>query len=397
MSWPEIPDHVAELRDRVRAFVREVCIPAEQRLGSEASDELRVELQQAAREAGVFAPHVPRELGGHGLDIRGWTAVFEAAGYSLLGPLALNCAAPDEGNMHLLELVADQRQRERYLAPLARGEVRSCFAMTEPHPGAGSDPSMLQTTARRVDGGWAIDGRKIFITGAHGAAFAIVMARTGDGEATMFIVDADNPGMRIVRSVETIDSTFVGGHGEVVFENCQVGDEAVLGAVGRGFQQAQARLAPGRLTHCMRWLGIAQRALDVALDYAAEREAFGARLEQLGMAQAMIADSVIDLEASRALVYRAAAALDAGERAMHESSVAKVFVAEAVGRVVDRAVQICGGRGVSADLPVARFMREVRPFRIYDGPSEVHRWSLARRAARRRAKERESDERAAVH
>jgi acyl-CoA dehydrogenase len=328
--------------------------------------------------------------------MRGQSVVFEEAGYSLLGPQALNCSAPDEGNMHMLELIATEAQKERYLAPLARGEVRSCFSMTEPAPGAGSDPSMLRTTARRVDGGWVIDGEKCFITGAEGAAFTICMARTeeqvsGDRGATMFLVDAGNPGFQVGRAIETMDSAFVGGHCFVTFADCFVPDEAVLGESGLGFRYAQVRLAPARLTHCMRWLGLARRALDIALDRAAEREAFGERLQDLGLAQGLIADSVIDLESSRALIRHACWAIDAGGSGRHESSVTKVHVSEAVFRVADRCVQICGGLGVSGDLPLARIFNELRPFRIYDGPSETHRWAIARRASRQRARQREAE------
>ena len=387
-----LPQELEELKERTRRFVRDVVIPAEPRDagdGHGVGPELRAELQQHARAAGLFAPHVARDYGGLGLDMRGRSVVFEEAGYSLLGPQALNCAAPDEGNMHLLELVGSEEQKQRYLAPLAAGETRSCFAMTEPAPGAGSDPAMLRTHAERRDGGWVINGRKYFITGADGAAFAICMARTTgaieDGRgATMFIVDAENDGMVVGRALRTMDSAFVGGHFEVEFRDCRVGDEAVLGEPGLGFRYAQARLAPARLTHCMRWLGLARRALDIALDHAAEREAFGSRLAELGMVQALVADSVIDIESSRALIQRAAWALDVGEPARGESQVAKVHVAEAVGRVVDRAMQICGGLGVSDELPLARYLGEVRPFRIYDGPSETHRAAIARRAFRRR-------------
>ncbi len=381
----ELDPAVAALRDRVQAFVRDVAIPAEARDRSlHGLDEgLRAELQEAARAAGLFAPQLPRELGGLGLDMRGAAVVLEAAGYSLLGPQALNCAAPDEGNMHLLDVVATAEQRERYLLPLAAGRTRSCFAMTEPAPGAGSDPSMLRTTARKVAGGWSISGRKWFITGAEGAAFAICMARTGE-HATMFLIDADNPGWRVERVVDAIDRSFPGGHCEVVLDDCRVGDDAILGEVDAGFAHAQVRLAPARLTHCMRWLGIAVRALDVALARAAEREAFGARLGELGMVQERIAESVLDIETSRLLIWRCAWALDRGEPARHESSLAKAHVAEAVGRVVDRAVQICGSLGVSGDAPLARLYAEVRPFRIYDGPTETHRWSIARRALRER-------------
>jgi acyl-CoA dehydrogenase len=366
--------------DRTRAFVRDVCIPAEAR---ELSEELRTELQDAAKQAGIFAPHLGRPIGE-------WCDVFEAAGYSLRGPLALNIAAPDEGNMHLLEIVATDAQKERYLEPLASGGVRSCFAMTEPHPGAGSDPAALNTTATPDGDHWVIGGEKRFITGADGAAFAIVMANAPTGP-TMFFVDADQPGWEVGRHQPTTDAAMLGGHCEVSLRECRVGPDAVLGEVGEGFRYAQVRLGPARLTHCMRWLGLAQRALDLALDRAAEREVFGARLDELGLAQGLIADSVIDLEASRALIRRAAAALDRGERAGNETSIAKVFVSEAVDRVIDRAIQLAGGDGVSHDLPLAQFANEVRPFRIYDGPSETHRWAIARRASRRRARERDTD------
>ncbi|MEU5262901.1 acyl-CoA dehydrogenase [Amycolatopsis sp. NPDC021455] len=381
-----VDDHVARLAERVREFVRDVVIPEEQACDGvlhDGPEPLRRRLQQAARDAGVFAPQLS-------LDLRGQAVVFEAAGYSLLGPLALNIAAPDEGNMHLLAKVAGEDQRTRYLAPLAAGEVRSCFAMTEPAPGAGSDPRALSTTATRIAGGWRIDGRKWFISGADGAAFAICMARTGGdpgdaGGATMFLVDAGNPGMKIVRNIATLDEGLFGGHSEVLFDGCEVGDDAVLGEVDRGFDYAQVRLGPARLTHCMRWLGVARRAQDVALDRAASRSAFGRPLEELGMVQQLIADSEIDLEAARALLWRACWELDRGRPGAQHTSMAKTFVAEAVHRVVDRAVQICGALGISADAPLSRLYREVRPFRIYDGPSETHRWAIARRASKARA------------
>ena len=198
----------------------------------------------------------------------------------------------------------------------------------------------------------------------------------------MFLVDADNPGVEIVRDITSLDEGLFGGHCEVVFDNCVVDDAAVLGEVDLGFRYAQVRLGPARLTHCMRWLGLARRARDLALERAVERKAFGSRLAELGMIQQMLADSEIDLAASRGLVWHAAWKLDRGDRAAQETSIAKTFVAEAVGRVVDRSIQICGALGISDDLPLARYLREVRPFRIYDGPSEVHRWSIARRAVR---------------
>ncbi|MGI5508474.1 acyl-CoA dehydrogenase family protein [Streptomyces sp. CA-106131] len=382
-----------ELADRVREFVRDEVEPVEREwaaTGANPGDELRRGLQKRAAAAGLLAPTGPRRWGGLGLSATDQSEVLRAAGRSLLGPLALNCAAPDEGNMHLLHKVATPQQQERYLAPLVRGEVRSSFAMTEPSPGAGSDPSMLRTAARRDGGAWVIDGTKWYITGADGAAWTICMVRTPehDGQpagATMFLVDADNPGMRVVRHVPSLDTAFTGGHCEVAFDGCRVPDEAVLGEVGKGFAYAQVRLGPARLTHCMRWLGLAERAQEMALDRAAEREAFRHRLADLGMAQQLIADSEIDLAAARGLVTRAAWLLDRGERASAETSIAKTFTSEAVGRVVDRAVQLHGALGISGDLLLSLYLREVRPFRVYDGASEVHRMSIARRAVRRRA------------
>jgi acyl-CoA dehydrogenase len=387
---------VTDLLERTQSFVAQHVIPVERELDGNVHhgpEDVRVKLQTAAKAAGLFAPQVAPEWGGLGLDHLAQSFILEAAGYSLLGPLALNCAAPDEGNMFLLSKVADTAQKARYLQPLAAGDIRSCFAMTEPAPGAGSDPSLLTTTALSLGGGrWRLDGRKWFITGAIGASLIICMARTsgsaGDrGGATIFLLDADTPGIRIERNIDTLDQSLFGGHAELVFEGAEVDESAVLGDVGRGFELAQVRLAPARLTHCMRWLGIAQRAQDIALDYATERQAFGHRLAELGMVQHMIADTEIELEASRALIRQTALALDAGEAAGRLSSITKTFVAESVNRAVDRAIQVCGALGVSNDVPLSRFLREVRPFRIYDGPSETHRWSIAQRAVRTRAQQ----------
>ena len=378
---------------QVEAFIAEQVIPLEvEHRGNlhHASEQFRQQLQSGARERGLLAPHVSKEWGGHGLGLVDRAPVFEAAGYSLFGPLALNIAAPDEGNMHLLEEVATEAQKQKYLAPLAAGEVRSAFAMTEPAPGAGSDPSMLRTRAEKVDGGWKIDGHKWFITGATGASFFICMARTGDGAsgdgATMFLVDADNPGVRVQRSIDTLDEAMIGGHGEVFFENCVVSDDDVLGEVNKGFRYAQVRLGPARLTHCMRWLGIAIRSHHIALDRALDRQAFGKNLAELGMIQQMIADNEIDIAAARGLITQACWELDQGGHASQSVSIAKTFSAEAVWRVVDRSLQMCGSLGVSGDILLSRFLREVRPFRIYDGPSETHRWAIARRVLRQHDK-----------
>jgi len=380
-----VPPETIDLALRVRAFIDTTVIPREPDLESGdhgLSPELRRDLQTAARAAGVFAPTAPPEFGGHGLDHRGMVPVLEECGRSLLGPAAMNCSAPDEGNMALLERVATPDQRERYLAPLCAGDIRSSFSMTEPAPGAGADPTLLKSRAVREGTSWLISGEKWFITGADGAAFSIVMART-DGGATMFLVDADNPGMKIEQPLNTMDRAVSGGHSRVVFDECRVTPDSVLGEVDKGFEYAQIRLGPARLTHCMRWLGAARRAHEIAVAYAAERVLFGDRLANLGMAQQMIADNEIDIAASRTLIQNAAGALDAGLPARQETSVCKTFVAEAVSRIADRSMQLCGGSGTLTELPIARILIDGRAFRIYDGPSEVHRMSIAKRAVRR--------------
>jgi alkylation response protein AidB-like acyl-CoA dehydrogenase len=382
-----IPERVSDWRTRIAAFVAESVIPREQKaFASGVDDTLRVELQQAAHAAGIWAPQAPAALGGGGFRFDEAAILLEEAGTSLLGPLALNCAAPDEGNIHMLDVIATDSQRRNYLEPLVAGEIRSCFAMTEPPPGAGSDPGALRTVATKVPGGWVINGDKHLITGADGAAFAIVMVRDAEsGGATMLLVDAGNPGFHVGDHTRTMDATMVGGHCQVRFEDAFVPDDAVLGAPGEGFRYAQIRLAPARLTHCMRWLGAARRAHEIALERAVGRELFGARLADQGMAQAMIADNEIDLAAARALLWQTCWQIAEGGRGTEESSRAKVFISEATGRIVDRAVQLSGGLGTSDELVVGRIYADMRAFRIYDGASEVHRMSIAKRASRRTA------------
>lgn len=385
-----LPPELSELKTRTENFIRDVVIPLEndpRQTSHGPSDELRRELNGLARGAGLLAPHMPREWGGLGLDHRGKAVVFEAAGYSLLGPLALNIAAPDEGNSHLLEQVADERQKRRWLAPLAMGEIRSCFAMTEPHPGAGSDPASLATTYRKVSGGYTISGDKWLITGANGAGFCIIMARDaespeGKPRATMFLADMNRPGIVVERTLDTMDRSFPGGHCVMSFQDLFVPEEDVLGGEGEGFRYAQVRLAPARLTHCMRWLGAARRAHDIATEYARRRHAFGKPLIEHEGIGFQLADNEMDIHTCRLVTAHAAWVLDQGEKGRHESSVAKVICSEAIFRVVDRCVQTLGGMGVTGETVVERIFREVRPFRIYDGPSEVHRWSIARSLAR---------------
>lgn len=374
-----------ELQQRTRAFIAEHIIPLEKDTRCTAhgpTEELRREMISLARKAGLLSSHMPRELGGLGLDHRAKAILFEEAGYSPLGPVALNIAAPDEGNMHMMEVIATPAQKERWLKPLALGEIRSCFCMTEPSPGAGSDPGMLATTAVRDGDDYLISGEKWFITGAEGASFAIIMAKLEDGRATMFLADMDRPGIQVVRAMGALDSCFPGGHAVVRFTNLRVPASDVLGEPGEGLKYAQVRLSPARLTHCMRWLGAARRAHDVATRYAAQRQAFGKSLGEHEGVGFKLADNEMDLHITRLAVWHCAWVLDQGNLGRHASSVAKVISSEAIWRVVDRSVQILGGQGVTHETIVARIFADVRAFRIYDGPSEVHRWSIAKNILR---------------
>ena len=370
------------LQARIRTFIADDIIPLEsdpRRTPHGPTEELRRELTTKARAAGLLSPHVSHEYGGLALSHVGRAIAFEEAGYSPLGPLALNVFAPDEGNMHLLEAVATPAQKERWLRPLASAAIRSCFCMTEPPPGAGSDPSMLTTTARRDGDHFVINGGKWFITGADGAAFTIIMANAEGEGATMFLADMNTSGIVVERSMGSLDSCFPGGHGVVRFEDVRVAAADILGEVGKGFQYAQVRLSPARLTHCMRWLGAARRAHDIATDYARRRHAFGKAIGEHEGVGFMLADNEMDLHVARLVTLHCAWVLDQGKLARHESSRAKVIVSEATWRVVDRCVQVLGGQGVTDETIVARIFADLRAFRIYDGPSEVHRWSIAKR------------------
>ncbi len=381
MDFSLPPDLIA-LRDRTRRFIAEQVIPLENDVRQDAhgpSEALRREVVDRARRAGLLTPHASPAMGGLGLSHSAKAVVFEEAGYSWLGPTALNIHAPDEGNIHLMEAVATAAQKERWLRPQVAGLTRSCFAMTEPAPGAGADPSMLATTAVRVGDRYRINGRKWFITGAEGAAYAIVMARMEDGSATMFLTDMDRPGIRLERNMDAMDRCFAGGHGVLAFEDLEVPAADVLGEPGKGFRYAQIRLAPARLTHCMRWLGQARRAQDAAVVYARDRQAFGKQLAEHEGVGFMLADNDMDLQTARLHIGHTAWLLDQGERGNFESSRAKVVCSEALWRVVDRCVQVLGGRGVTGESVVMRIFTDMRAFRIYDGPSEVHRWSLARK------------------
>ncbi len=372
------------LRERTRQFIAEQVIPLENDPRQDSHGphpELRQELVERARKAGLLTPHASREFGGLGLTHVQKAVVFEEAGYSWLGPTAMNIHAPDEGNIHLMEEVATPAQKERWLRPQVEGHTRSCFCMTEPAPGAGADPSMMQTTAVKEGDDYIINGRKWLITGAEGSSYTIIMAKMEDGSATMFLSDMDREGITLVRNLDAMDACFSGGHGVVDFKNVRVPASDILGEPGKGFRYAQVRLAPARLTHCMRWLGQARRAHDVALDYVRERQAFGKPLVEHEGVGFQLADNDMDLMTARLHIMHTAWLLDQGEKGNYESSRAKVVCSEAAWRIVDRSIQILGGRGVTNETPVMRIFTDMRAFRIYDGPSEVHRWSMAKKLA----------------
>jgi acyl-CoA dehydrogenase len=375
-----------EIAARVEAFVRDQVIPYEHdpRLGSHGpSEDLVVELRAKAKAAGVLTPHVLPN-GEHLTQVE-TAAVLKCSGLSPLGPTAVNTMAPDEGNMFLLGKVANEEQKVRFLAPLLAGDARSAFFMTEPadQEGAGSDPAMIKTVARKEGEEWVINGEKTFITGAVGAKVGIIMARTSEdhepAKATMFLVELPNAAIQVQRVLDTIDSSMPGGHSRIQIRDLRVSASQVLGAVHEGFKYAQVRLSPARLSHCMRWLGLGIRAQEIAGSYATKRHAFGKRLIDHEGVGFMLADNMIDLQQAALMIDWCAGVLDTGDLGTTESSMAKVAVSDALFRVADRCVQVMGGQGVSRDTVVERFFREVRAFRIYDGPTEVHKWSLAKK------------------
>lgn len=377
-----LSNELLELQQKVREFIQQEVIPLESDPRQDShgpSEALRQELVSRARRWGLLTPHASQEMGGLGWSHLQKAVAFEEAGYSALGPIALNIHAPDEGNIHLLDAVANDAQKQRWLKKLVAGEIRSCFAMTEPAPGAGSDPSMLQTTAIEDGDDYIINGRKWLITGADGASVAIIMAKMEDGSASMFLTDTNIEGFILEKNMNAMDSCFSGGHGILRFENLRIPKENVLGEIGKGFKYAQVRLAPARLTHCMRWLGQARRAHDIATQYARERQSFGKRLGDHQGVGFMLADNEMDILTTRLAIHYCAQVLDLGEKGNYESSLVKVISSEGIWRVVDRSVQILGGQAMTDESVVCKIFKDARGFRIYDGANEVHRMSIAKK------------------
>ena len=384
-----VPAELQSLLERIKDYISQDVLPAEAEIADPedvlGSWEVVERLRDRARERGIFTPHLPEEYGGLGVGVLGMALISQEVGAAPLAALGMNCMAPDEGNMHTLLLAGSEEQKERWLRPLAEGRTRSCFAMTEPDV-ASSDPTNLETTAvRSEDGGaWILNGRKWCITGAIGAAFSIVVAKTGDDSAaghrnySLIIVPTDTPGWTVERDPEWMGSHSPGGHPIIAIEDVRVPVGNLLGGEGEGFVIAQKRLAGGRLAHAMRWIGMSQRALDLATARLLTRKSFGKELARHQMLQAMIADSAIDLYAARLMVLHTAWKLENGLPHRQEVAMTKTYVSEAFGRIADRAVQIHGAAGIALDLPVGRIYQDARAARIYDGASEVHRMTIAR-------------------
>jgi acyl-CoA dehydrogenase len=381
-----LPPETDDIRRRVRAFVAEHVLPLESDPQNFADHENipheRLEPVRAkAKAAGLWAPQTPKELGGMGLPIVAWATVYEEAARSIFGPLAINCMAPDDGNMNLLSKVGTPEQKEWFLKPIVEGKVRSSFAMTEPHPGSGSDPGMMLTRAEKRNDRYIIRGRKWFITGADGASHFILMARTSDDPRrglTAFLYHKDQPGWRIVRRIPIMGPEEHGGHCEIEYDGLEVPREDVLMEEGDGLRVTQIRLGPARLTHCMRWLGFAKRCVEIAQEYVGRREGFGMKLADRESIQIKLGDVAHQIEIGRLLTMKAAWVLDQGSRARKEVSMAKIQVADALHNAADTAIQLNGARGYSKDTILEWVYRYARSARLVDGASEVHKMVLAR-------------------
>jgi acyl-CoA dehydrogenase len=385
MDFSLPPEHEA-LRLKVRAFIEEHVLPLEKDPANFADNENiphdRLEpVRVKARAAGLWAPQAPKEYGGMELPMVAWAAIYEEAARSIFGPLAIHCMAPDDGNMNMLRLVGTQAQKDKWLAPIVAGKVRSAFAMTEPAPGGGSDPTMIRTRAEKWGGKYVIQGHKWFTTGAEGAGHFILMARTSDDARkglTAFLYHKDQPGWRIVRRIPIMGPEEHGGHCELEFDGLEVPEENILLGEGEGLRLMQVRLGPARLTHCMRWTGFAKRCVEIAQDYVAEREGFGIKLADRESVQMKLGEIGQQIQIGRLLTMHAAWMLDQGGRARKEVSMAKVHVADTLHKAADLAIQLQGARGYSKDTIAEWVYRYARSARLVDGASEVHMMVLAK-------------------
>jgi acyl-CoA dehydrogenase len=381
-----LPPELDDLRRRVRDVVEREIMPLERAPASYDDHEnialpLLDELRRKVKSAGLWAPQLPQPFGGLGLNAAGMAVLYEEMGRSIFGPVSFNCAAPDDGNMILLAKVARPDQQERWLRPIAEGRVRSAFAMTEPAPGAGSDPSAMRTRAEKRGDKWVVTGRKWFITGAGAAQHFILIARTSEDPRrglTAFLYDRDQPGWSILRRIPIMGPEEHGGHCELQFDGLEIPDENRLMAMGEGLKVTQIRLGTARLTHCMRWLGMARRALEIARPYVEERMNFGHLLKDHEGVQWLLGEAAMAIEVGRLLTMKAALALDGGSRARAEVSMAKIQVADTLHKAIDTAIQLMGARGYSKDTPLQWMYRYARQARLVDGASEVHKMVVAR-------------------
>ena len=380
-----LPPEIEDIRVRTRAFIAEHVMPLEADPANfDAHENIRLDALESvrarAKAAGLWAPQAPKDYGGMGLPIVGWAAMYEDANRSIFGPVALNCAAPDDGNMNLLAKTGTPEQKDKWLRPIVEGSVRSSFVMTEPHPGSGSDPSMMLTRAEAKNDCYIIYGRKWFITGAAEASHFILIARTSDDVRrglTAFLFHKDQPGWRIVRRIPIMGPEEHGGHCELEFDGLEIPAENVLMQVGDGLRATQIRLGPARLTHCMRWLGLAKRCMEIAQAYVERREGFGIKLADRESVQIKLGEVAREISIGRLLVMHAAWLLDAGSRARKEVSMAKVQVADTLHLASDVAIQLNGARGYSKDTVLEWIYRYARQARLVDGASEVHKMVLA--------------------
>ena len=383
---------IETLRRKVRAFVEEHMIPLEaDRAIFDQYENIRLDvlapLREKARAAGLWAPQMPKARGGLGLPMVGWCAFYEEANRALFGPLAFNCCAPDDGNMNVLnKVLKTEAQKDQWLQPIIDGKIRSSFVMTEPHPGSGSDPGgMMLTKAERRGDKYVVHGRKWFISGADGATHFILMARTSDDPRhglSGFLYHKDQPGWRIVRRIPIMGPEEQGGVCELEFDGLEIPVENRLMEEGDGLRITQIRLGPARLTHCMRWLGLAKRCLEIAHAYVKERRAFGTTLDQHESVQIMLGEVAAEIEKGRLLTMHAAWKLDQGAKAQKEVSMAKIHVADTLNRAADVGVQLCGARGYSRDTVLEWIYRYARCAKLVDGASEVHKMVLARSLAK---------------
>jgi acyl-CoA dehydrogenase len=379
---PQIEDY----RSRIATFVEREILPLEADSSSydEHENIAHGALQTArakAKAEGLWCLQLKPETGGAGLGRVGMAVCYEAMNRSIFGPVVFNSAAPDDGNMMVLEATGTPEQKERWLQPIVRGDVRSAFAMTEPHPGGGSDPSMIQTRAEKRGDIYVVHGRKWFITGAGEASHFILIARTSDDPRhglTAFLFHKDQPGWRILRRIPIMGPEEHGGHCEIEFDGLEIPKENVLLGEGQGLKVTQIRLGPARLTHCMRWLGLSKRCVEIAQAYAAERTGFGQRLADRESIQLMLGDLALRIEIGRLLVMKAAWALDQGSFARKEVSMAKIHVANLLHQAADTGIQINGARGYSKDTVLEWIYRYARQARLVDGADEVHRMVLNR-------------------